>query len=71
MTAFLENPAAPRRIVAWLGVTVGTTSVRASGYIKRVDDAIPTESDDGDLILTDPTPAATRAFYRIQHDSVP
>jgi hypothetical protein len=33
-----------------------------------VTDAVFTESN-GQLILTDPTPGATRAFYRVQRDT--
>jgi len=62
----LTIPAQPgHQFSLWKSTTLAKDSWQ------RVDDAIPTESDDGDLILTDPTPAATRAFYRIQHDSVP
>jgi hypothetical protein len=40
----------------------------AAGSWQKVTNAISTESN-GQLILTDPTPGTTRAFYRVQRDT--
>jgi hypothetical protein len=44
------------------------SSTLATGSWQKVTDAVVTESN-GQLILTDPTPGTTRAFYRIQRDT--
>ena len=42
----------------------------APGSWQQVTNAVFTESD-GQLILTDPNPGTTRAFYRVQRDTAP
>jgi glucuronoarabinoxylan endo-1,4-beta-xylanase len=44
------------------------TSALSSGVWQEVTNAVSTESN-GQLILTDPTPGGTRAFYRVQRDT--
>ncbi len=50
-----------QRFVLWKSTTL------AAGSWQRVTNAVATESD-GQLILTDPTPGTSRAFYRVEHD---
>ena len=44
------------------------SSTLATGSWQKVTDAVSTESN-GQLILTDPNPGTTRAFYRVQRDT--
>ena len=50
-----------QNFILWKSTTL------AAGSWQKVTNAVATESD-GQLILTDPTPGAARAFYRIEHD---
>jgi hypothetical protein len=59
----LSIPAQPgHEFILWKSTTL------ADGSWQKVTDAVFTESN-GQLILTDPTPGATRAFYRVQRDT--
>ena len=59
----LAIPAQPGHdFILWKSTTLAT------GSWQKVTDAVFTESN-GQLILTDPTPGTTRAFYRIQRDT--
>jgi glucuronoarabinoxylan endo-1,4-beta-xylanase len=59
----LAIPAQPgNNIILWKSTAL------ASGAWQEVTNAVRTESN-GQLILTDPTPGGTRAFYRVQRDT--
>ena len=59
----LAIPAQPGHdFILWKSTTL------ADGSWQKVTDAVFTESN-GQLILTDPNPGTTRAFYRIQRDT--
>jgi hypothetical protein len=51
------------------GFILWQSTTLADGSWQKVNDAIFTESD-GQLYLTDPNPGSTRAFYRVQRDTV-
>lgn len=59
----LAVPAQPGHdFILWKSTTL------AAGSWQKVTNAVFTESD-GQLILTDPNPGTTRAFYRVQRDT--
>jgi O-glycosyl hydrolase len=61
----LAMPSQPgQEFILWKSTTL------AEGSWQKVTNAVFTEAD-GQLILTDPTPGATQAFYRVQRDTGP